>query len=54
MREEDDAQLKDAPLIVSLSHCAALSLSRCTSWLLYQLSLSSLVEINAIGNPDLG
>ncbi len=42
------------PLVVSLSGHATLSLSCHTSWLLYHLSLSSLVGISVVQTPDLG
>ncbi len=42
------------PLVVSLSRCAALSLSHHPSWLPYHLLLSSLVGIDVVGTPGLG
>ena len=42
------------PLVVSLSCCAALSLSCRASWLPYHLLLSSLVGNDVVGTPDLG
>ncbi len=52
-REEDNAQVENAPLVISLSHRAALLSSSHASWLSYHLLLASLVGIDVVGTPDL-